>query len=100
MVTEISDLAAVPLPPGSTLRLPQRSHWPALRQGAVVLDLMGLDEGWKPTLLSRDDLDVDDLVLVRAAGEKRSRARYAAAPFRDPLLGPSNLRPSATLYAS
>jgi len=26
---------------------------------------MGLDEGWKPNLLSRDDVAVDDLVLVQ-----------------------------------
>lgn len=42
---------------------------PALRQGAVVLDLMGLDEDWKPSMLSREDLNIDDLVLVRVAGE-------------------------------
>lgn len=70
MATEISDLAASAFAARFYAAIASAQPiGPALRQGAVVLDLMGLDEGWKPTLLSRDDLDVDDLVLVRVAGD-------------------------------
>ncbi|WP_299449077.1 CHAT domain-containing protein [uncultured Serinicoccus sp.] len=70
MATQISDLAASAFAARFYAAIASAQPiGPALRQGAVVLDLMGLDEGWKPTLLSRDDLDVDDLVLVRVAGE-------------------------------
>jgi hypothetical protein len=34
-----------------------------------VLDLLGLDEGWKPNLLAREDVTVDDLVLVQVPVE-------------------------------
>jgi hypothetical protein len=70
MATEISDLAASAFAARFYAAIASAQPiGPALRQGAVVLDLMGLDEGWKPTLLLRDDLDVDDLVLVRVTGE-------------------------------
>jgi hypothetical protein len=70
MATEISDLAASAFAARFYAGIASaQSIGAALRQGAVVLDLMGLDEGWKPTLLARDDLDVEDLVLVRVAGQ-------------------------------
>ncbi|WP_408898453.1 CHAT domain-containing protein [Nocardioides sp. R1-1] len=69
MATEISDLAASAFAARFYAAIASAQPiGPALRQGAVVLDLMGLDEGWKPTLLSRNDLDVDDLVLVQVGG--------------------------------
>jgi hypothetical protein len=66
MATEISDLAATAFAARFYAAVASAQPLgPALRQGAVVLDLMGLDEGWKPNLLSRDDVAVDDLVLVQ-----------------------------------
>ncbi len=64
MATEISDLAASAFAARLAVASAQPIG-PALRQGAVVLDLMGLDEGWKPNLLSRDDVAVDDMILVQ-----------------------------------
>jgi hypothetical protein len=66
MATEISDLAASAF--AARFYAAVASAQPigaALRQGAVVLDLMGLDEGWKPNLLSRGGVAIDDLVLVQ-----------------------------------
>src|SRR5829696_7924246 len=66
MATEISDLAASAFAARFYAAVASAQPiGPALRQGAVVLDLMGLDEGWKPNLLSRHDVAVDDLVLVQ-----------------------------------
>jgi hypothetical protein len=66
MATEISDLAASPFAARFYAAVASAQPiGPALRQGAVVLDLMGLDEGWTPNLLSRDDVAVNDLVLVQ-----------------------------------
>ncbi len=65
MATEISDLAASAF--AARFYAAVASAQPvgaALRQGAVALDFMGLDEGWKPELLTRDDVSVDELVLV------------------------------------
>jgi hypothetical protein len=36
----------------------------ALQQGALALDLLGLNEGWKPKHLVRDGVSLDALVLV------------------------------------
>ncbi len=36
----------------------------ALRQGAVALNFIESQEGWKPGLLARNDIDVDKMVLV------------------------------------
>jgi len=70
MATEISDLAASAFAARFYAAVASAQPiGPALRQGAVVLDLMGLDEGWKPNLLSRDDVAVDDLVLVQVPTE-------------------------------
>lgn len=66
MATEISDLAASAF--AARFYAAVASAQPigvALRQGAVVLDIMGLDEGWKPNVLCRDGVGVDDLVLVQ-----------------------------------
>lgn len=66
MATEISDLAASAF--AARFCAVVASAQPigqALRQGAVVLNLMGLDEGWKPNVLSRTDVTVDDLVFVQ-----------------------------------
>lgn len=69
MATEISDLAASAFAARFYAAVASAQPiGPALRQGAVVLDLMGLDEGWKPNLLARDDVNVDDLVLVQVPG--------------------------------
>jgi len=66
MTIEISDLAASAFAARFYAAVASAQPiGPALRQGAVVLDLMGLDEGWKPNLLSRADVAVDDLVLVQ-----------------------------------
>lgn len=66
MATEISDLAASAFAARFYSAVASAQPLgPALRQGAVVLDLMGLDEGWKPNVLARDDVNVDDLVLVQ-----------------------------------
>jgi hypothetical protein len=70
MATEISDLAASAFAARFYAAVASAQPiGPALRQGAVLLDLMGLDEGWKPNLLSRDDVAVDDLVLVQVPTE-------------------------------
>lgn len=70
MATEISDLAASAFAARFYAAVASAQPiGPALRQGAVVLDLMGLDEGWKPNLLSRPDVTVDDLVLVQVPSE-------------------------------
>jgi hypothetical protein len=66
MATEISDLAASAF--SAKFHAGVASAQPigaSLRQGAVVLDLMGLDEGWKPNLLAREQVAVEDLVLVQ-----------------------------------
>jgi len=66
MATEISDLAVSAFAARFYAAVASAQPiGPALRQGAVVLDLMGLDEGWKPNLLCRADVAVDDLVLVQ-----------------------------------
>lgn len=66
MATEISDLAASAFAARFYAAVASAQPiGPALRQGAVVLDIMGLDEGWKPNLLSRADVAVDDLILVQ-----------------------------------
>lgn len=70
MATEISDLAASAFAARFYAAVASAQPiGPALRQGAVVLDLMGLDEGWKPSLLARDDVAVDELVLVQVPPE-------------------------------
>ncbi len=38
---------------------------PAVQQGSVALDLAGLNEGWKPNVRARDDVELDQLVLVQ-----------------------------------
>lgn len=37
----------------------------AIQQGSVSVDLAGLDEGWKLDILAREDLDLDQIQLVR-----------------------------------
>lgn len=66
MASEISDLAASAF--AARFYAAVASAQPvgaAVRQGAVVLDLMGLGEGWKPSLVARDDVAVEGLVLVQ-----------------------------------
>jgi hypothetical protein len=41
----------------------------ALDQGAVAVDMAGLDEGWIPTTLAREDVTLADLVLVQPLAE-------------------------------
>ena len=36
----------------------------ALRQAAVAVDMLQLSEGWKPDVVARQDVDLDQLVLV------------------------------------
>jgi hypothetical protein len=38
----------------------------AVRQGSVALEFAGTGEGWKPSLLARDDVELGKLVLVKA----------------------------------
>ncbi|MGQ0846880.1 MAG: CHAT domain-containing protein [Sporichthyaceae bacterium] len=66
MATEISDLAASAFAAKFYAAVASAQPiGPALCQGAVALDFMGLNEGWKPTLLCRADVTIDDLILVR-----------------------------------
>jgi hypothetical protein len=66
MATDISDLAASAFAARFYAAVASAQPiGPALRQGAVALDFMSLDEGWKPAVLSRDDVAVDNLVLVQ-----------------------------------
>ena len=66
MATEISDLAASAFAARFYAAVASAQPiGPSLAQGAVVLDLMGPNEGWKPSLLVRDDVVVDELVLVQ-----------------------------------
>jgi hypothetical protein len=70
MATEISDLAATAFAARFYAAVASAQPiGPALRQGAVQLDVMGLNEGWKANLLTRDDVAVDDLVLVQVPTE-------------------------------
>jgi hypothetical protein len=41
----------------------------AVRQGSVAMEFAGTQEGWKPTLLARDDVELDKLVLVKVPPE-------------------------------
>jgi CHAT domain len=41
----------------------------AVRQGSVALEFAGTNEGSKPSLLARDDVELDKLVLVKIAPE-------------------------------
>jgi hypothetical protein len=41
----------------------------AVRQGSVALEFAGTGEGWNPSLLARNDVDLDNLVLVKIAPE-------------------------------
>lgn len=71
MATEVSDLAASAFAARFYAAVASAQPiGPALRQGSVVLDLMGLDEGWKPNLLARDDVAVADLILVQVPIER------------------------------
>jgi hypothetical protein len=38
----------------------------ALAQGSVAVDMAGLEEGWKPRVLARPDVDIERHVLVQA----------------------------------
>jgi hypothetical protein len=70
MATEISDLAASAFAARFYAAVAAAQPiGPALRQAAVVLDLMGLDEGWKPNVLSRDNVAIDDMALVQVPVE-------------------------------
>lgn len=66
MATEITDLAAAAFAARfySAIAAAQPVQ-AALEQGAPSLDLLGLNEGWKPNCLVRDWLSLDDLVLVK-----------------------------------
>jgi hypothetical protein len=41
----------------------------AFRQGSVALDFAGTNEGSTPSLLAHDDMELDELVLVKVAPE-------------------------------
>jgi hypothetical protein len=70
MASEITDLAATVF--AARFYSAIASAQPvgaAVQQGSVALDLAGLDEGWIPNVLARDDLDLDGLVLVQLPPE-------------------------------
>lgn len=70
MATEISDLAASAFAARFYAAVASAQPiGPAVRQGTVALDLMGTDEGWKPNVLARDDVAVEELVLVKVPAE-------------------------------
>lgn len=68
MATDVTDLAAVAFATRFYAAIasaqPVRA---ALDQAAVGLDLLGLDEGWKPRCVVRDGVSLEDLVLVKIA---------------------------------
>jgi hypothetical protein len=41
----------------------------AVRQGSVALEFAGTNEGWKPSVLAREDVKLDELVLVKVVPE-------------------------------
>jgi hypothetical protein len=43
----------------------------ALKQGSVAVEAAGLDEGWTPDALGREDIDLDSLLLVRPPDSPR-----------------------------
>jgi hypothetical protein len=66
MATEISDLAAATF--AARFYAAIASSQPvqaALEQGSVALDLLGLNEGWKPSCLVRDGVVLNELALVK-----------------------------------
>jgi hypothetical protein len=66
MASEITDLAATNFAARFYAAIAAAQPiGPAVQQGALALDLAGLNEGWKPTVLARDDVELDELVLVR-----------------------------------
>jgi hypothetical protein len=68
MATDITDLAAATF--AARFYAAIASAQPvqaALEQGALALDFLGLNEGWKPSCLVRKDLSLDELVLVKVA---------------------------------
>jgi hypothetical protein len=70
MATEITDLAASVFAARFYAAIASAQPiGPAVRQGSVALDFAGTGEGWKPRLLARDDVELDNLVLVKIAPE-------------------------------
>jgi hypothetical protein len=70
MVSDITDLAASVF--ATRFYAAIASAQPveaAVRQGSVALEFAGTGEGWNPSLLARDDVELDKLVLVRIAPE-------------------------------
>ncbi len=70
MATEITDLAASVF--AARFYAAIASAQPigaAVSQGSVALEFAGTGEGWKPGLLTRDDVELDKLVLVKIAPE-------------------------------
>lgn len=51
-------------------------------QAAVVLDLIGMDEGLKPNLLCRDDVAADDLALCKVQRSSSRLSRSDGDPLR------------------
>jgi hypothetical protein len=70
MATEITDLAASVF--ATRFYAAIASAQPvgaAVRQGSVALEFAGTGEGRQPSLLARDDVELDELVLVKVAPE-------------------------------
>lgn len=66
MATEISDLAASVFAAQFYSAIASaQTVGAAVEQGVVAVDLAGLEEGRKPSLLARDDVHLSELVLVR-----------------------------------
>ncbi len=70
MASEITDLAASAFAARFYSAIASAQPiGPAVRQGSLALDLAGLNEGWKPTVCSRDDVELEQLLLVRPTPE-------------------------------
>lgn len=70
MATTVSDLAATVFAAGfySAVAAGQTVQ-AAFDQGGVAVDMAGLDEGWIPALLARDEADPAQMVLVQPPDE-------------------------------
>lgn len=70
MASTISDLAATVFAARFYATVANsQSVQSAVNQGSIAIDMLEGREGWKPSVLSREDVDVASLVLVRPTSE-------------------------------